>query len=70
MAASFSPPVKPSVDESRIGECAPMQPVSGIMVVGETFAVNGMGRGGYVRTEKTEKNKSENFRLPVSEGRA
>jgi hypothetical protein len=50
---------KPSVDPARIGECAAMQPLSGIKSVDETFAVNGLGRGAYVRTEKTDKNGSQ-----------
>jgi hypothetical protein len=51
-----STPKKPSADPARIGECSAMQPLSGTTRVDETFAVNGLGRAGYVREEKTEKN--------------
>jgi hypothetical protein len=46
---------KKSIDETRLGEYASAQPLSGRTSVGETFAVNGHGRGGVVREEKTEK---------------
>lgn len=46
---------KETVAPTRIGECAAMQPVSGIKSVNETFAVNGIGRGGFVRREDAEK---------------
>ncbi len=51
---SFNLPAKFRWTKLASAECAPLQPVSGVTVVGETFAVNGLGRGGYVRTEKTE----------------
>jgi hypothetical protein len=51
---SASAPSKDSVDPTRLGIYAPTQPVSGITSVNETFAVNGMGRGAYVRMEKTD----------------
>lgn len=43
------------VDQTRLGEYAPLQPLSGKTLVAETFAVNGLGRGAYVRTEPAEK---------------
>jgi len=43
------------VQEIRIGEASAQQPLSGKTHVDETFAVNGIGRGGYVREEKTDK---------------
>jgi len=46
------------VDTTRVGEYAAQQPVSGKTRVDETFAVNGLGRGGYVREEKAEADKS------------
>ena len=49
---------KPSVDPTKLGECAAVQPLSGITCVDETFAVNGLGRGGYVRKEETAKGKA------------
>ena len=48
-------PKKESIDETRIGDCAAMQPLSGIVRVDETTAVNGHGRGGFVREEKAGK---------------
>jgi len=42
-------------NEPRMGETVALQPLSGIKLVSETFAVNGMGRAGYVRREETEK---------------
>jgi len=48
-------PKKSSTDETRIGEFAAMQPLSGISHVDETTAVNGHGRGAFVREEKTSK---------------
>ena len=57
MTATVPASGKPSIDEARIGDSSPLQPLSGVTLVGETFAVNGLGRGGYVRTEKTEKEK-------------
>jgi hypothetical protein len=52
-------PKKQHIDETRIGEHAAMQPLSGVIVVGETFAVNGTGRGGFVRKEEAEQNKNK-----------
>jgi hypothetical protein len=49
---------KPSVDPTKLGDCAAVQPLSGVTRVDETFAVNGLGRGGYVRREETGKNKA------------
>jgi len=46
---------KPSVDTTRIGEHAAIQPLSGIALVDETTAVNGLGRGAYARKEETDK---------------
>jgi hypothetical protein len=46
---------KPSVDETRIGEYAAKQPLSGIARVDETAAVNGLGRGAFVRKEEADK---------------
>ena len=55
-----SPTVKkPHVDTIRIGDCAARQPLSGIARVDETFAVNGNGRGGFVRREETDKPASD-----------
>lgn len=42
---------KPSVDQTRLGENAAAQPVSGVTRVDESFVVNGHGRGGYVRDD-------------------
>jgi hypothetical protein len=42
-------------DDTRLGEHSAVQPISGRTRVDETFAVHGLGRGGYVREEKTEK---------------
>ena len=39
----------------RIGECAATQPLSGITRVDASFAVSGLGHGGFVRNEKFEK---------------
>ena len=50
-------PKKAHVKAAQIGEVAAMQPLSGILRVDETFAVNGLGRGAYVRKEETEKKK-------------
>jgi hypothetical protein len=55
---SFTAPKKPSVDETRIGEYAASQPLSGISRVDETTAVLGAGRGGFVRKEETQKSKN------------
>jgi hypothetical protein len=44
---------KPSTDESRIGEHAAMQPLSGISLVTESGAVNGLGHGAYLRQEES-----------------
>lgn len=52
---SASATKKETKDETRIGEYAAMQPLSGIKCVNETFAVNGLGRGGYVRQEEAAK---------------
>ena len=46
--------IKVSKDDTRIGIHSAAQPLSGRSSVGETFAVHGHGRGGYVREEKTE----------------
>ncbi|HEU0118603.1 MAG TPA: hypothetical protein VFR09_08215 [Alphaproteobacteria bacterium] len=46
---------KNPANEPRIGDVAATQPLSGTSSVEETFAVNGHGRGAYVRTEKTDK---------------
>jgi hypothetical protein len=46
---------EPSKDTTRIGEAAANQPLSGVSSVKETFAVSGLGRGGYVRGEDAEK---------------
>jgi hypothetical protein len=47
--------IKPFVDPTKLGIAAAVQPLSGISHVDETFAVNGTGRGGYVRREETGK---------------
>ncbi len=49
---------KPSNDTSRIGEQAPQQPLSGVSLVTESIAVNGLGHGAYLRQEETEKKKA------------
>ena len=41
--------------EIRIGTTAALQPISGVRFVNTAYAVNGMGRVGYVRKEDTEK---------------
>ncbi len=46
---------KPANDGTRLGEFAALQPLSGVKRINETFAVNGTGRGGYVRMEETKK---------------
>jgi hypothetical protein len=48
-------PKKVNVDTTRIGEHAALQPLSGISRVDETAAVNGLGRGGFVRKEEAKK---------------
>ncbi len=53
--SSQLPKKKPSVDETRIGEHAAKQPLSGISRVDATAAVNGLGHGAFVRKEETEK---------------
>ena len=50
-------PKKAHVKAAQIGEIAAMQPLSGILRVEETYAVNGLGRGAYVRKEETENKK-------------
>jgi hypothetical protein len=50
---------KVSEDGTRLGEFAALQPISGVKRVDETFAVNGHGRGGYVRMEETRKAESQ-----------
>lgn len=45
---------KPANDETRIGEIAAMQPLSGISVV-ETSAVNGLGNGAFTREAEKKK---------------
>lgn len=50
-----TPAKKPGVDDTRLGDYAAMQPLSGVARVDETTAVNGLGRGGFVRKEETEK---------------
>ena len=51
----MSTPVHNKPDETRLGECSPLQPLSGVTSVTQTFAVNGLGRGGYVRLEEVSK---------------
>jgi len=46
---------KPSVDETRIGEHAAQQPLSGIVRVDQSGIVNGLGRAAYMRSEETGK---------------
>ena len=57
MEASMTAPMvkKPIVDTTRLGDASAKQPLSGIARVDETFAVNGNGRGGFVRKEETDK---------------
>jgi hypothetical protein len=50
-----TPAKKPSADETRLGEYAAVQPLSGVARVDETTAVNGNGRAGFVRKEEAEK---------------
>jgi hypothetical protein len=45
------------VDPTKLGDSSAVQPLSGVTRVDETFAVNGLGRGGYVRKEDTSKAK-------------
>ena len=47
-----------SEDPTRLGECAAQQPLSGITRVDATYAVNGTGRGGYVRREEAQKQRA------------
>ncbi|MGE3622675.1 MAG: hypothetical protein AB7H77_02200 [Bdellovibrionales bacterium] len=42
-------------DSTRLGEHSATQPLSGIAHVNETYAVNGLGRGAFVRREETGK---------------
>ena len=42
----------------RIGDCSAAQPLSGVLSVEASFAVNGLGHGGFVRVEKSEKKAS------------
>lgn len=37
----------------RVGETAAAQPVSGLVSVDTTNAVNGLGRGGFIRQDNT-----------------
>jgi len=55
---SLSSSKKPTVDTTHIGDAAARQPLSGIQRVDETFAVNGTGRGGFVRREDAAKDKA------------
>jgi hypothetical protein len=55
MSASVQKPA--TIDPTKLGECAAVQPLSGVTSVDETFAVNGLGRGGYVRKEENAKTK-------------
>jgi hypothetical protein len=50
---------KPVNDGTRLGEMSAVQPLSGVLRVDETFAVNGHGRGAYVRHEDTKKSKEQ-----------
>lgn len=50
-----NPTANKPANETRLGDYSAMQPLSGIARVDETTAVNGLGRGGFVREEKTEK---------------
>ncbi|HUY69272.1 MAG TPA: hypothetical protein VMV79_08230 [Alphaproteobacteria bacterium] len=45
------------MDETRIGECAAMQPLSGILRVEASGAVIGNGHGAFVRKETADKNR-------------
>lgn len=54
---STSIATKQTVDNTKIGECAAMQPLSGIDRVDETCAVLGAGQGGFVRKEEAGKKK-------------
>jgi hypothetical protein len=52
------PMTKPANDQTRIGEYAALQPVSGVTYVTSAPAVNGLGRGGCVSREGAEKKAS------------
>lgn len=57
-----NPAKRSGSDEARIGEYAAMQPLSGIARVDESGAVNGLGRGGFVRKEETETGRTRRAR--------
>lgn len=48
---------KPSVDESRIGELSAQQPLSGVSIVTESLAVNGLGHGAYLRQDDNKEKR-------------
>lgn len=56
---STQTPKKQMVDETRIGEYAAAQPLSGTVFVGESYTVNGVGHGRYVREEEATKNTAQ-----------
>jgi hypothetical protein len=51
IAMAASSKTSPSADPTMIGECAATQPVSGTLLVDQTTAVFGLGRGGFVRKD-------------------
>ncbi len=48
---------KHSVDETHIGEHAALQPLSGVSIVPESVAVNGLGHGAYLRQDDIKDKK-------------
>jgi hypothetical protein len=55
---SAVPVSRPANDETRIGEYAAVQPVSGVTYVNASTAVSGLGRSGCVPREDAEKEKA------------
>jgi hypothetical protein len=53
---------KPAEDSTRLGDYSAKQPLSGIASVEETGAVNGLGRGAFVRKEEADKAPAQNKR--------
>jgi hypothetical protein len=50
---------KPTVDPTRIGDYAAVQPLSGRAMVDESYAVSGNGRGGFVRKKEIERPRED-----------
>jgi hypothetical protein len=48
----------PFVDGTKLGECAPQQPLSGVPSVGSSSAYNGKSHGGYLHVKHTDGDKT------------